>query len=75
MKVGYFYSADLIRMGGAGFMVQNTSPFNATGHPAITVNAGFVESLPVGMQVVGKKWRDQDVLKIAYAWEVIRDHE
>ena len=54
-------------------MITNTSPFNATGHPALTINAGHSEGLPVGMMVVGRRWHDQDVLNVAYAFECLRD--
>lgn len=43
-----------------------TSPFNLTGHPVITVPAGVSPSgLPVGFQLVGKKYEDIKLLKIA----------
>ena len=35
-------------------LLENTAPFNGTGHPAITINAGYSEGLPVGMMMVGK---------------------
>ena len=54
-------------------MVRNTSPFNATGHPALSVPAGVSDGLPVGMQIVGRRWRDEDVLKVGYAYERLRD--
>ena len=50
-------------------MNVNTSQFNYTGHPAITVNAGFHQGLPVGMMVVGKCFHDATVLNVAYGFE------
>jgi len=52
---------------------SNTIPYDATGHPAVNVNAGFSEGLPVGMMIVGNNWEDEKVLKVAYAIEQIRD--
>ena len=37
-------------------VMVNTSPFNHTGHPAMTVPCGTVEELPVGLQFVGAKF-------------------
>lgn len=55
---------------------NNTAPFNATGHPALSVPCGWAPSrtgkgmLPVGMQVIGKRWDDIGVLKAAKAFEI-----
>jgi Asp-tRNA(Asn)/Glu-tRNA(Gln) amidotransferase A subunit family amidase len=35
-------------------MLQNTAAFDVTGHPALSINAGYSqEGLPVGVQVIG----------------------
>lgn len=40
--------------------------FNLTGHPVVVIPAGRSESgLPIGVQVVGKRWRDRQLLAIA----------
>jgi len=46
-----------------------TMPFNMTGHPAVSVPAGFPEGLPVGMQLVGRRFADEDALAAAGAVE------
>ncbi|KAH8887619.1 amidase [Thozetella sp. PMI_491] len=54
----------------------NTGPFNVTGHPALSIPAGWVSvkngegKLPVGMQITGKRWDEVGVLFAASAWEV-----
>jgi aspartyl-tRNA(Asn)/glutamyl-tRNA(Gln) amidotransferase subunit A len=48
-------------------------PFNLTGQPAITVPCGFTASgLPVGLQIVGKRFADGAVLRAAAAFEAAR---
>lgn len=43
-----------------------TTPFNATGHPAVTIPAGYSEDgLPIGVQIVGRRWHDMELLDIA----------
>lgn len=54
-------------------MVKNTSPFDSTGHPALTINAGFSEGLPIGMMIIGKHFDETSVLQAAFAFERVRD--
>lgn len=43
-----------------------TVPFNLTGHPVVVVPIGFTkDQLPIGIQIVGKRWREMELLKIA----------
>ncbi|MCR5209703.1 MAG: amidase [Lachnospiraceae bacterium] len=45
---------------------------NFTGNPAASVPAGLTESgLPVGMQIIGKRFMDEDVFAVAHAYEEI----
>ena len=53
--------------------VQFTYPFNLTGQPACSVPAGWTESgLPVGLQIVGRRFDDALVLRAARAFEQIQ---
>jgi aspartyl-tRNA(Asn)/glutamyl-tRNA(Gln) amidotransferase subunit A len=54
-------------------VVAFTYPFNLSGHPAISVRAGFGDSgLPVGLQIVGPRHRDDLVLQAGHAFEKAR---
>jgi aspartyl-tRNA(Asn)/glutamyl-tRNA(Gln) amidotransferase subunit A len=46
-----------------------TIPANIAGIPAISIPAGFVQGLPVGMQVVGPHFGEETILRVAYAYE------
>ncbi|KAK5168155.1 uncharacterized protein LTR77_006723 [Saxophila tyrrhenica] len=54
----------------------NTSPFNVTGHPAMSMPVGWGQvkdgegRLPVGMQVVAKRWDEASIFMAAKAWEM-----
>ncbi len=50
-----------------------THPLNFTGHPAISVPAGLTPAgLPVGLQLVGQRFADSQVLALAAAFERVR---
>jgi len=50
-----------------------TFPFNLTGHPAASVPAGFTrDGLPIGLQIVGRRFDDAGVLRAAAAFERCR---
>ena len=38
---------------------------NFTGNPAASIPIGFIDGLPIGMQIIGKRHRDIDVLKLS----------
>ncbi len=46
-----------------------TLPINIAGVPAISTPAGFANGLPIGMQIIGKPFSEETLLKIAYAYE------
>ena len=51
-------------------LLRNTRPFNVWGLPAISVPCGFTQSgLPIGLQIAGPHWREDSVLRLAYAYE------
>jgi len=54
-------------------MTGNTCPFDASGHPALTIPVGMSEGLPVGMMLVGKHYDEATLYKAAFAFEKTTD--
>lgn len=53
--------------------VYFTNPFNMSEQPAASVNCGHSKSgLPIGLQIVGRRFDDLGVLQMARAWEEMR---
>jgi len=51
-------------------LLRNTRPANVWGLPAISVPCGFTTAgLPIGLQIIGPRWREGRVLQLAYAYE------
>lgn len=51
-----------------------TIPVNLAGLPAISIPAGFVDGLPVGLQLIGPKHAEQVIYQAAAAFEATTDH-
>jgi aspartyl-tRNA(Asn)/glutamyl-tRNA(Gln) amidotransferase subunit A len=50
-----------------------TVPFNMTEQPAASVNCGYTAAgLPIGLQIVGRRFDDVGVLRMARAFEELR---
>lgn len=46
-----------------------SSPAAVAGYPHITVPAGYVRGLPVGLSFVGQAWTEAALVRMAYAYE------
>jgi amidase len=49
--------------------VGSSSPSAIAGYATITVPAGFVGHLPVGVSFIGGRWDEPKLIGLAYAWE------
>ena len=49
-----------------------TASLNLSGLPGMSVNCGTIEGLPVGMQIIGKAFDEETVLRVAQGYETIR---
>jgi aspartyl-tRNA(Asn)/glutamyl-tRNA(Gln) amidotransferase subunit A len=51
-------------------LLRNTRPVNVWGLPAISIPCGFTTAgLPIGLQIIASQWREDRVLRLAYAYE------
>jgi amidase len=48
---------------------RNTSPFNVTGHPAISVPCGLGDGRPIGLMLVGRHFDEGTIYRAAAAFE------
>jgi aspartyl-tRNA(Asn)/glutamyl-tRNA(Gln) amidotransferase subunit A len=52
-----------------GALTRLNRPGNISGFPAISLPCGFVQGLPVALQIMGRPWDEAMVLRAAYAYE------
>lgn len=51
-----------------------TIPVNMAGIPAVSINCGFHDGLPIGMQIMGKAFDEETILRVAYTFEQNTDY-
>src|SRR5882757_1689683 len=54
-------------------MVPNTAPFNASGHPAMSLPCGMSDGLPIGLMLIGKYFDEPTIYRAAAAFESAGD--
>ncbi len=54
---------------GDAYHIGSSSLAAISGYPNITVPAGFVAGLPIGLSFMGKPWNEKQLIEIAYAFE------
>jgi amidase len=51
----------------------NCIPTNLSGHPAISIPCGLDEGLPVGLMLIGRRWEETTIYRVADAFERVAD--
>lgn len=64
---GPAWTNDLIN--GDNFKVGSSTPAAVAGYPSITVPAGFIFELPIGVSFFGRAWSEPMLLRIASGFE------
>jgi amidase len=59
---------------GDHFIGASSTPAAVAGYPSITVPAGFVYELPVGVSFIGRPWSEARLMGLAYAFEQSTRH-
>jgi amidase len=54
---------------GDHFLGGSSTLAAVAGYPSITVPAGFVFGLPVGISFFGRAWSEPKLIRLAYAFE------
>lgn len=50
-------------------MLDNTAPFDMTGHPSLSVPCGKSQGLPVGLMLTGRHFDDATLIRVGHAFE------
>ena len=66
------WPTDLIN--GDHLLGASSTPAAVAGYPSITVPAGYVHGLPVGMSFIGGAWSEARLIGLAYAYEQATKH-
>ena len=60
---------DMVNGDSTNWDMESTSPPAVAGYPHITVPAGYIFGLPVGLSFIGQAWQEPELIKFAYAFE------
>jgi amidase len=66
---GPAWMIDLVNGDANSWDMESTSPAAVAGYPHITVPAGYVFGLPVGISFFARAWQEPTLIKLAYAFE------
>jgi amidase len=60
---------DLVLGDAPAWDMTSTTPAAVAGYPHITVPAGYIHGLPVGLSLFSGPWREGTLIRLAYAFE------
>jgi amidase len=63
------WRTDPVNGDDVSIFVGSSSPSAVSGYPDITVPAGYVGSLPIGVSFIGRRWDEPTLIGLAYAFE------
>jgi Asp-tRNAAsn/Glu-tRNAGln amidotransferase A subunit and related amidases len=61
------WPTDLVN--GDHFLGSSSTPAAVSGYPSISLPAGYLFGLPVGLSLIGKPWQEGTLIRMAYAYE------
>ncbi len=67
---GPAWPTDLIN--GDHYRGGSSSPAARAGYPSISVPAGYIQGLPVGISLFSTAWKEPELIGMAYAYEQLR---
>ncbi|WP_345322837.1 amidase family protein [Candidatus Villigracilis proximus] len=66
---GPSWMMDMVNGDALNWDMESTSPAAVAGYPHITVPAGYISGLPVGISFFAKAWQEPTLIKLAFAFE------
>jgi amidase len=54
-------------------MLNNTCPFDVTGHPSMSIPCGMSQGLPIGMMLTARHYNESTIYRAAHAFEQLGD--
>ena len=66
---GPAWMIDLVNGDAPNWDIESTSNAAVAGYPHITVPAGYVFGLPIGLSFIAKAWQEPTLIQFAYAFE------
>jgi amidase len=68
---GAAWMIDLVNGDQPGWDMESTSFAAVAGYPHVTVPAGFIFGLPVGISFFGRAWSEPTLIRLAYSFEQV----
>jgi amidase len=66
---GPAWTIDLVNGDPRSWDMESTSPPAVAGYPHLTVPAGFVAGLPIGLSFIARAWKEPLLIRLGFAFE------